>query len=207
MPSRPAGFEIRIGRRLGDRRIQVDFASGHGVAALSGPSGAGKTSVLNMVAGLLRPDHGRIVVAGVTLFDAAAGIDLPVQQRRAGYVFQDNRLFPHRRVRANLLYGRGEAGPLSFADTVALLSIGHLLDRFPRTLSGGEARRVAIGRALLSNPRFLLLDEPLSSLDAARQQEILRMIERLRDVLGLPILYVDHDGANVKRLASTVVLL
>ena len=207
MSSEPADFEVSVCRRLGGRAISAEFRGHGGVTALCGPSGAGKTSVLNMVAGLLRPDRGRILVAGETLFDADAGINVPVQQRRAGYVFQDGRLFPHKRVRDNLLYGwRGE-GLLSLDDAIAFLAIGHLLERFPRTLSGGEAQRVAIGRALLSNPRFLLLDEPLSSLDAARRGEILAVIERLRDELRLPILYVSHDRAEVERLASTLVLL
>ncbi len=211
MSSDAKDFEIRVSRRLGDRDIRAEVDGAGGVTALFGPSGAGKTSVLNMVAGLLRPDHGRILVAGEVLFDAEAGIDLPVQQRRAGYVFQDGRLFPHKRVRDNLLYGwrgdRRHGGLLTLEETVAFLGIGHLLDRFPRTLSGGEAQRVAIGRALLSAPRFLLMDEPLSSLDSGRRAEILTVIERLRDELRLPILYVSHDRAEVERLASTIVLL
>ncbi len=204
-------FEIAIERQLGAARIQLDLASSGGLTALFGPSGAGKTSVLNMVAGLLRPDRGRIMVGGEVLFDSAAGIDLPVQQRRAGYVFQDERLFPHLRVRDNLLFGwklaRPDARWLGLDQVGALLGIDHLLDRWPRTLSGGEAQRVAIGRALLSAPRFLLMDEPLSSLDAPRREEIMALIERLRDELGLPILYVSHDRAEVDRLAGRVAVL
>lgn len=204
-------FDIDIRRVMGDVSIAVKLSGGAAVTALFGPSGAGKTSVLNMVAGLLRPDAGRIAVDGEALFDSAAGIDVTPERRRAGYVFQDGRLFPHMRVRANLLYGARLAEPaqrwMKFEDMVAFLGIGHLLDRWPRTLSGGEAQRVAIGRALLAGPRFLLMDEPLSSLDLARREEIMRVIERVRDELKLPILYVSHDRAEVERLASNIVLL
>jgi len=204
-------FEIHVTRRLGEREIALALSSGAGLTALFGPSGAGKTSLLNMVAGLLRPDGGRIAVGGETLFDSAAGVDIPIERRRAGYVFQDGRLFPHRRVRANLAYGARLAAPadrwIGFDEVVAFLGIGALLDRWPHTLSGGEAQRVAIGRALLSAPRFLLMDEPLSSLDAARREEIMRVIERVRDELALPILYVSHDRAEIDRLATKIVEL
>ncbi|WP_210357937.1 ATP-binding cassette domain-containing protein [Sphingomonas beigongshangi] len=196
-------FDIAIARRLGDTDIALALTAGAGLTVLFGPSGAGKTSVLNMVAGLLRPDRGRIAVGGRLLFDAAAGIDVPTQARRAGYVFQEPRLFPHRRVRANLMYGAPATATLD--DVVAMLGIGHLLDRWPRTLSGGEARRVAIGRALLSDPAFLLLDEPLSSLDRPRREEIMVAIERVRDDVGLPILMVTHDPEEASRLATRIV--
>lgn len=196
-------FDIAIERRLGDTDIALALAAGAGLTVLFGPSGAGKTSVLNMVAGLLRPDRGRIAVGGRLLFDAAAGIDVPTQARRAGYVFQEPRLFPHRRVRANLMYGAPATATLD--DVVAMLGIGQLLDRWPRTLSGGEARRVAIGRALLSDPAFLLLDEPLSSLDRPRREEIMVAIERVRDDVGLPILMVTHDPEEASRLATRIV--
>lgn len=200
-------FEVDVERRLGDRTISARFTGGPGLTALFGPSGAGKTSVLNIVAGLLRPDRGRIVVGGETLFDEQ--VDLPPEQRRAGYVFQDGRLFPHLRVRANLLYGerfaRAEQCWMTLAEVTRFLDIGPLLDRWPRSLSGGETRRVAIGRAILSAPRFLLMDEPLTSLDRPRRDEIMRVIERIRDELELPILYVSHDRAEVDRLATTVV--
>lgn len=200
-------FEIDVERRLGEALITARFTSGTGLTALFGPSGAGKTSILNMVAGLLRPDRGRIAVGGRTLFDA--GVDVAPDQRRAGYVFQDGRLFPHRRVRANLDYGHRVARPerrwIGFGEVVAFLDIGGLLDRWPRTLSGGEVQRVAIGRALLSGPDFLLMDEPLGSLDSARREEIMRVIERVRDELKLPILYVSHDRGEVERLASEIV--
>ena len=196
-------FEIRVTKRLGEVDVSLDLTAGEGLTVLFGPSGIGKTSVLNMVAGLLRPDAGRIAVAGRVMFDDAAGVDVPSERRRAGYVFQEPRLFPHRRVRANLLYGAADGRGL--AATVAMLGIGHLLDRWPRTLSGGEARRVAIGRALLSDPAFLLLDEPLSSLDRARRGEIMDAILRVRDEAGLPILMVTHDPEEAERLGTRIV--
>jgi molybdate transport system ATP-binding protein len=195
-------FEIDIEKRLGDTQVSLTLEAGEGATVLFGPSGVGKSSVLNMVAGLLRPDRGRIVVDGETLF--GNGVNVPPERRKAGYVFQEARLFPHKRVRANLLYGvRGEAE--RFEDITGFLGIDHLLDRWPRTLSGGEAQRVAIGRALLSQPRFLLLDEPLSSLDRARREEIMLAIEHVRDVLKLPILMVTHDPEEAERIGNRVV--
>ena len=199
-------FEVDVAKRLGEAEIAVSFQSDAGVTALFGPSGSGKTSILNMIAGLLVPDRGRIVVGGVSLF--GQGVNLAPEARHAGYVFQDARLFPHLKVRANLLYGAGRgAGGVTLDEVVDLLGLAHLLGRWPRTLSGGEAQRVAIGRALLSNPRFLLMDEPLASLDRARADEILAMIERVRDALKLPILYVSHNRAEVDRLAAQVVAI
>jgi molybdate transport system ATP-binding protein len=198
-------FEVALRRRRGDREIGTGFAAEGGIVALFGPSGAGKTTILEMVAGLLKPDFGRIVVAGETLFDHETGIDIATRQRRAGYVFQDGRLFPHMKVRANLLYGHRAGAWMGLDEAVDFLGIAHLLDRWPATLSGGEAQRVAIGRALLSDPRFLLMDEPLGGLDAARREEIMRVIERIRDSLALPILYVSHDRAEVERLAARIV--
>lgn len=202
-------FDIHVRRRLGSVDIALSLQAGGGLIALFGPSGAGKTSILNMVAGLLRPDAGRIVVAGRTLFDSDAGVDLRPERRRGGYVFQDGRLFPHCRVQANLTYGERLARPehrwIGLSEVIDFLAIGDLLDRWPRDLSGGEAQRVAIGRALLAGPRFLLMDEPLASLDAARREEILQVIERIRDELRLPILYVSHDRAEVERLATSIV--
>jgi len=193
----------------GGSHIAVRFEAPSGLTALLGRSGAGKTSVLDMIAGLLRPDRGRIEVAGEVLFDSAAGICIAPEARACGYVFQDIRLFPHRRARDNLLYGWRLAPParrwISVDEVIAFLGIEALLDRLPRTLSGGEAQRVAIGRALLSGPRVLLLDEPLSSLDPARRGEIMTLIERIRDELRLPILYVSHDRGEVDRLAQTIV--
>ncbi|MBB6425899.1 ATP-binding cassette domain-containing protein [Sphingopyxis sp. JAI128] len=200
-------IDIDVEKRRGDRVIAVRFSAGPGLTALFGPSGAGKTSILAMVAGLLRPDRGHIRIGERTLF--GDGIDLPPEVRRVGYVFQDGRLFPHRRVRANLTYGYDLAEPadrwMTLDEATLFLGIDHLLDRWPYTLSGGEAQRVAIGRALLAGPEILLMDEPLSSLDAARRGDIMTVIERIRDELKLPILYVSHDRAEVDRLATRVV--
>lgn len=194
-------FDVDVAKRLGETDIACRFQADTGLTVLFGPSGAGKTSVLNMIAGLLRPDTGYVRVGGTTLFDA--GTDVPPERRRAGYVFQDARLFPHKRVRANLLYGAADDDHL--AETASFLGIAHLLDRWPKSLSGGEARRVAIGRALLSDPAFLLLDEPLSSLDAARRAGIEDVILKLRDETALPILMVTHDAGEAERLATQVV--
>ncbi|MCB2077836.1 MAG: ATP-binding cassette domain-containing protein [Novosphingobium sp.] len=202
-------FEIEIVVQRGKTRVSGDFRAPDGLTALFGPSGAGKTTVLDAVAGLARPISGRIVVAGRVLFDSEAGIDLAPEDRACGYVFQDLRLFPHFNVENNLLYGWNFAPParrwMVPEDAVDFLGIGHLLSRMPRTLSGGEAQRVAIGRALLSGPDFILMDEPLSSLDAPRREEIMRVIERVRDELRLPILYVSHDHAELDRLADQVI--
>ncbi|MGC5797783.1 ATP-binding cassette domain-containing protein [Sphingomonas sp. NFX23] len=195
-------FEIDIEKRLGDTQVSLTLEAGEGATVLFGPSGVGKSSVLNMVAGLLRPDRGRIAVDGETLF--GNGINVPPERRKAGYVFQEARLFPHMRVRANLLYGVRDKAE-RFEDIIGFLGIGHLLDRWPRTLSGGEAQRVAIGRALLSQPRFLLLDEPLSSLDRARREEVMLAIEHIRDVMRLPILMVTHDPEEAERIGNRVV--
>ncbi|WP_326525173.1 ATP-binding cassette domain-containing protein [Sphingomonas sp.] len=198
-------FDVDVTARVGEVDVACAFAADSGLTVLFGPSGAGKTSVLNMIAGLLRPARGHVRVGGRTLLDADAGIDLPPEARACGYVFQDARLFPHKRVRANLLYGAGDDARL--AETVDFLGIGHLLDRWPKTLSGGEARRVAIGRALLSDPDFLLLDEPLSSLDAARRREIEDVVLRLRDERRLPIVMVTHDAGEAERLGTRVVAI
>jgi len=204
-------FDVAIRMQRGSTRIEQAFTSDGRLTALFGPSGAGKTSLLDAIAGLAKPVGGRILIEGETLFDAATRIDLKPEQRRCGYVFQDLRLFPHRTVRQNLLFGWKRAAPgqrwLTLDDALSFLAIGHLLDRMPATLSGGEAQRVAIGRALLSGPRFLLLDEPLASVDAERRGEILQVIERVRDELKLPILYVSHDRAEVERLADTIVTI
>jgi molybdate transport system ATP-binding protein len=202
-------FSIRVEKRLGARTLRAAFATGAGITGLFGPSGAGKTSLLNLVAGALRPDRGRIEVAGHVLFDGERRINLRPERRHAGYIFQDGRLFPHMNVAANLRYGMaaGRAAPLSFDETVAFLGIAPLLDRRPAALSGGEAQRVAIGRALLAGPDVLLMDEPLSSLDRERREETLRVIERLRDRFALPILYVSHDLAEVERLCDHIVLI
>ena len=200
-------IDIAVEKRFGASVIAARFTAEAGLTALFGPSGVGKTSLLNMVAGLLRPDRGHIRIGGRTLFDDAT--DLPPEARRVGYVFQDGRLFPHRRVKANLLYGWRLADPanrwMTLDEAADFLGIGHLLGRWPQSLSGGEAQRVAIGRALLAAPQILLMDEPLSSLDAARRGDIMTVIERIRDELKVPILYVSHDRAEVDRLATQIV--
>lgn len=201
-------FDIAATYRAGESTRTCTIASDAGLVAITGPSGIGKTTLLNCIAGLGRPLSGHVRVGGETLFDSATGIDLPPERRRAGYVFQDLRLFPHRTVAANLAYGeRAEAALMSRTEALEFLGITHLARRYPATLSGGEAKRVAIGRALLSAPRFLLLDEPLTSLDPARAEEILRLLERIRDELRLPTLLVSHAAAEVERLAGEVVML
>jgi molybdate transport system ATP-binding protein len=205
-------LEVRAKRSFGSFALDVAFDAGPGgVTALFGRSGAGKTLLVNMLAGLVRPSEGRIAIDGNLLFDSAKGIDLPPERRRLGYVFQEGRLFPHMSVRGNLGYGmrgrRDAAARREFAHVVGLLGIEPLLERRPRALSGGEKQRVAIGRALLAAPRLLLMDEPLAALDAARKAEILPYIERLRDELRLPIVYVSHAMEEIVRLADTVVLI
>ena len=202
-------LDVAVDKTLGEFAVDASFVSESGATALFGPSGAGKTSVINMIAGLLKPDRGRIALDGDVLFDSAARIDVPVWRRRVGYVFQEGRLFPHLSVRHNLDYGRWMSGEpadaAEFAHAVDLLDIGPLLDRRPGKLSGGERQRVAIGRALLTRPRLLLLDEPLASLDAARKQDILPCLLRLRDDGKVPMIYVSHDAGEVRQIASRVV--
>jgi len=202
-------LSVAVKKNLGDFALDAAFESA-GAAALFGPSGSGKTSLINMIAGLMRPDEGRIALDGDVLFDAAARIDVKPWKRRIGTVFQEGRLFPHLSVRHNLDYGRWiglAADAKAFAHAVDLLDIGPLLDRRPGKLSGGERQRVAVGRALLMQPRLLLLDEPLASLDAARKAEILPYLERLRDNSKLPMIYVSHDAGEVARIATHVVRL
>ncbi|CAN5797355.1 molybdenum ABC transporter ATP-binding protein [soil metagenome] len=205
------GIEVALRHAFGAFRLDVDFAAPAGITALFGRSGAGKTTVVNAVAGLMRPREGRIAVDGATLLDTGRGVAVPRHRRRIGSVFQEGRLFPHLSVRHNLAFGgwfapRGAPRP-DFDHVVELLGIDHLLDRRPGRLSGGEQSRVAIGRALLASPRLLLMDEPLASLDEARKAEILPYLERLRDETQLPILYVSHSIPEVARLATTVVAL
>ena len=198
-------LRVDIRHRLGALDLAVAFDAPDGVTALFGRSGAGKTSVVNAVAGLLRPDFGTIDLNGRRLVDSDCGTYVPIHMRKIGYVFQDARLFPHLSVRGNLLYGARDDRNLGRISD--LLGITHLLSRRPRALSGGEASRVAIGRALLAEPEMLIMDEPLASLDAARKEEILPYLERLRDEAGMPILYVSHSVEEVARLATTLVLL
>jgi molybdate transport system ATP-binding protein len=204
-------LEVDIEHRLGAFDLDIHFRSGRGLTALFGRSGAGKTSVVNAIAGLIRPNRGRIVVDEAVLLDTERGICSPTHRRGVGYVFQEGRLFPHLTVRHNLLFGRwfapGGTRSARLEDVVELLGIGRLLDRRPGRLSGGEKQRVAIGRALLAGPRLLLMDEPLASLDARRKDEILPYLERLRDQANVPIIYVSHSVAEVTRLATTIVLI
>ncbi|GHD73996.1 molybdate-transporting ATPase [Luteimonas padinae] len=196
-------LDVQLRRGRFERHVRIEDAAR--VVALTGPSGAGKTTVLNAIAGLVRPRAGHIEVDGRVLFDSARGIDLPAHRRRVGYVFQDARLFPHLDVRGNLLYGRHAAadGPRFEPGTVvALLGIEALLARPTANLSGGEAQRVAIGRALLSQPAILLFDEPLSALDQARRKELIPYLQRVRDEVRLPMLYVSHHAEEVQQLAE-----
>ncbi|MCL4745565.1 MAG: molybdenum ABC transporter ATP-binding protein [Burkholderiaceae bacterium] len=197
--------------RLGGFSLEVGFETPSGAVALFGPSGSGKSSVLGLMAGLLRPDSGRFSVGDDVLFDTANGVCLPAHRRGIGFVFQDALLFPHLSVRANLLYGTRFAGARASRPRLeaitGLLGIAALLDRMPGSLSGGERQRVAIGRALLSSPRLLLFDEPLASLDDERRLEILPYIETMQDELGVPFVYVSHALDEVARLATHVVVL
>ncbi|WP_051661033.1 molybdenum ABC transporter ATP-binding protein [Bosea sp. 117] len=204
------GVDIRIDRPGGFSLRAAFAAPDVGVTALFGRSGAGKTTIIQAVAGVVRPDAGRIAVGETVFFDRDRGIDLPIEARRVGYVFQDARLFPHLSVERNLRYGerRARGVPfIAFDAVVEMLGIRHLLARRPHTLSGGERQRVAIGRALLAQPRLLLMDEPLAALDEQRKSEILPYLERLRDETRLPILYVSHSVDEVLRLSDTVVAL
>ncbi len=203
------GFDVDLVLDRGGRTIAARFAGGAGVTALCGPSGIGKSSVLAAIAGLLRPRAGHVRVDGEALFDHAAGIDVPAERRACGMVFQDLRLFPHLGVERNLRYGEQRVPPerriVGFEEAVDFLDIGPLLRRRVTTLSGGEAQRVAIGRALLSGPRFLLLDEPLAALDTRLRDGISRVIERLRDDFALPMILVSHSAQDIARLADRVV--
>lgn len=204
-------LEVEIRTRVGAFDLDAAFTSSGRVTALFGRSGAGKTTIVNAIAGLVRPAMGRILLDGQTLLDTARGIDVPVHKRGVGYVFQEGRLFPHLSVRSNLTYGqrhgRGSGKRPALDEVSSLLGIDRLLDRRPADLSGGEKQRVAIGRALLAAPRLLLMDEPLASLDAARKAEILPYIERLRDEMNLPMVYVSHSVEEVTRLADQIVLI
>ena len=204
-------LRVDVFKQLGEFSIEASFTSEGRVTGLFGASGAGKTSLINMIAGLLKPDRGFIAIDDETLDDTAARVHVPPYRRRIGYVFQDARLFPHLDVSQNLDYGRRMNGlprdPLSEARITDLLDIGGLKDRRPGQLSGGERQRVALGRALLSKPRLLLLDEPLGSLDEGRKVEILPYLVRLRDEAGIPMVYVSHDAAELRQLATQIVML
>jgi molybdate transport system ATP-binding protein len=204
-------LRVDITKKLGEFTLEASFTSEGRVTGLFGASGAGKTSLISMIAGLLRPDRGSIVIDGDVLDDTTARVHVPAHRRRIGYVFQDARLFPHLDVRQNLDYGRRmnrlAYDPAQWARVTDLLDIGGLLNRRPGQLSGGERQRVALGRALLSKPRLLLLDEPLGSLDEGRKVEILPYLVRLRDEANVPMVYVSHDAAEMRQLATQIVML
>lgn len=203
-------LEVALRHSFPGFALDARFGAPAGLTALFGHSGSGKTTIVNAVAGLLRPQSGRVAVGDAVLTDSRRGIFLPPHRRGIGYVFQEARLFPHLTVRQNLLYGHWFTGRGRTADlsrVVEMLGIGPLLPRRPAALSGGERQRVALGRALLSHPRILLMDEPLAALDQGRKDEILPFLERLRDQAGVPILYVSHSAAEIARLATTVVMI
>ena len=201
-------IELDLAVRRGERVIRLAVSTGAGLLSLVGPSGVGKTTVLHAVAGLLRPERGRVVLGDRVLFDSGGGVDVPVANRGLGVAFQNARLLPHRSIDANLRYGerRGGARVFDHDEVMDALDLRPLLGRRPRDLSGGEAKRVAVARALLSGPRALLLDEPLAALDPGRADAVLRLIERARDG-GIPVLHVSHDAAEVERLGGTVARL
>ena len=205
------GLEIAVANQIGDFRLDVGFKTSAGVTALFGPSGAGKSTLVQMIAGLRRPNSGSIRIGGDVVFDSRNGINCRPERRRVGMVSQRPNLFPHLNVKRNLTYANWAGGRGSNAAEleriINLLGIEELLSRYPANLSGGEAQRVAIGRALLSDPAILLLDEPLSSLDSARKQEILPWLEHLRDDAELPILYVSHSLDEITRIADTMIVL
>ena len=193
--------------RQGDFVLGIDESLNAGITALFGPSGAGKTTVLDAIAGLRTPQSGRIAVHDRVLFDSSARISLPPHGRHIGYVPQDVALFPHMDVRRNVLYGRRPGQKLALETVAAMLEVGTLLDRRVPDLSGGERQRVALARALMSAPELLLLDEPLAAVDVERRRRILPYLLRVRDELGIPVIYVSHDRGEVDQLSDRVVML
>ncbi|MFK8034682.1 MAG: molybdenum ABC transporter ATP-binding protein [Hyphomicrobiales bacterium] len=205
-----SNLEVRLHGVFGTFQLRANFQSYGLATAVFGHSGAGKTSLIHMLAGLKTPHSGYIRVGDTVVFDSNEQINMPVEKRRVGMVFQDSRLFPHLSVERNLTYAAwaGRRKPkLKFDDVVRLLSLEDFLGRKPSNLSGGEQQRVAIGRALLSDPRMLLLDEPLASLDNARKQDILPFIERVAQESNIPICYVSHSMDEVARIADDLVVL
>jgi molybdate transport system ATP-binding protein len=200
-------IQLAFRLRQGSFVLEIDEQLRGGITALFGPSGAGKTTVLDAIAGLRRPEAGRIAVADRILFDAATRVNLPPHARHVGYVPQDVALFPHMNVRRNVLYGRRSGQKLSLDTVTRMLEVGGLLDREVADLSGGERQRVALARALMSAPELLLLDEPLAAVDVERRRRILPYLLRVRDELGIPVMYVSHDRAEVDQLADSVLVL
>jgi len=203
-------LQVSIQKQLEAFALQVSFVlASHGITVLWGASGSGKTTLLQCLAGLLRPDAGRIACREAVWFDAERGVCLAPERRRLGYVFQDVRLFPHLSVRSNMLFGRRFRGPsgVSFEDVVGLLGLGRLLHRTPSDLSGGEKQRVAVGRALLACPELLLMDEPLTGLDRGKREEIMAYVKAIPERFGVPILYVTHSDAERRFLADRVLNL
>ena len=205
-------MRVNVQRQQGTCNIDVAFQSDeNGITALFGPSGAGKSSIINMVAGLQKPDSGKVYICGRCLFDSECGVNLPPDKRNVGYVFQEGLLFPHLSVKGNLLYGRrlnqSSDHGIDFDQVVNLLGIPHLLSRKPKSLSGGEKQRVAFGRAVLSNPNILLMDEPLASLDDARKEEMLPFIKDLNTRFRIPILYVSHSFEEIRTLTNHIIKL
>lgn len=198
-------LQVSIQKQLEAFALQVSFVlASHGITVLWGASGSGKTTLLQCLAGLLRPDAGRIACREAVWFDAERGVCLAPERRRLGYVFQDVRLFPHLSVRSNMLFGRRFRGPsgVSFEDVVGLLGLGRLLHRTPSDLSGGEKQRVAVGRALLACPELLLMDEPLTGLDRGKREEIMAYVKAIPERFGVPVLYVTHSDAERRFLAD-----
>ncbi|MCG6373287.1 molybdenum ABC transporter ATP-binding protein ModC [Vibrio fluvialis] len=203
-----SALRVQFTKTLGSTKLDVSLTlPGKGITAIFGRSGAGKTSLINVISGLISPDSGEITIQERVLFSLERGINLPIEKRRIGYVFQEARLFPHYTVRGNLNYGVREKDANYFASVVSLLALGPLLDRYPSALSGGEKQRVAIGRALLSKPDLLLMDEPLASLDMPRKREVMPFLEQLAQQVEIPILYVTHSMNEILRLAEHLVVL
>jgi molybdate transport system ATP-binding protein len=211
MTDAPPPFSVRIRQQRKDFLLDVAFDGGPGITALFGPSGSGKTTILNVIAGTLRPDAGFVSVAGRSLTDTETGVFVPCHKRRVGFVFQDAQLFPHMTVEQNIKFGRWfvaqDSGSPPLDVVTREIGIADLLKRRPATLSGGEKQRVALARAILSSPRILLMDEPLSGVDDARRNEIMGLIERVRDDFKIPIVYVTHTRDEVRRLATKVIRL